>query len=380
MLSFERPRESDVDELLQLYFLVYGNDYPFQLGTEREAMTKAIRSRQCEWVIVRENYRSRIVGSGIFEIDPFYQISRLSGVVVHPEFQGRQIAQHLIAEGLHHVLNVRTDVRSVYAATRTFSLGPQVMCLKNGFLPLGIFPNAHRVREYETMTLMAKFKSGVLEQRRPVQRVPEKLVPIVSVMNQVLNLEERFERVEHKAPVARRTAFENWEVIVAPAFVKRLFEERFQDPYDKFFPFHEPNMLVVSETGDVEIFGYFRKKDQYCTFIALNRPLSEIGSRLRGFLARARDDFRISYIEILISLEHVESIESLIENQFLPSAIYPAMLMTPQGPKDLVLMSRTMEPLNFREIQVESSFKPYIDQYVSLWKQMSLESVDLASQ
>ena len=41
--------------------------------------------------------------------------------------------------------------------------------------------------------------------------------------------------------------------------------------------------------------------------------------------------------------------------------------------RDLVLMSRSMEPLNFRGMQIEKSFKPYIDQYIDLWKQMHLD-------
>lgn len=374
MLSIERPRESDIDELLQLYFLVYGKDYPARIGTDREYMAKAMTSNGFEWVIVRETYRSRIVASAVFEIEEFYKISRLIGVVVHPEFQSKGVAQHIISEGLHQVLKQRSDVNSVYATTRTLSVAPQVMCLKNGFKPFGIFPNAHRVREYETMTLMAQYREGVLERRQPITEVPERLGPIVSVMNRVLGLEDKFKLIPHKSPqFSKNQSQEKWEVIIAPQYVRRMFEKHFEDPYDRFFPFHMPNMMIVSEKGDVEIYGYFRERDQYCTLVALTRPLSEIAGRLRSFLASARDDFGISYIEILIGLEHTASIEALIENQFLPSAIYPAMLETPQRVHDLVLMSRTMEPLNFRELKLEKSFKPFMDQYVGLWKQMSLE-------
>jgi hypothetical protein len=46
-------------------------------------------------------------------------------------------------------------------------------------------------------------------------------------------------------------------------------------------------------------------------------------------------------------------------------------------PMDFVVMSRTVEPLNFRGITIDSSFKPYMDQYVELWKKMHLDTLEV---
>ena len=86
---------------------------------------------------------------------------------------------------------------------------------------------------------------------------------------------------------------------------------------------------------------------------------------MRPLMLQLRD-FGVAYLEILMAINNVLSLEALLDINFLPSAIYPAMLEYQGGLMDLVLMSRTMEPLNFRGIQIEKSFKPYIDQYVNL--------------
>ena len=45
--------------------------------------------------------------------------------------------------------------------------------------------------------------------------------------------------------------------------------------------------------------------------------------------------------------------------------------------QDFVLMSRTLEPLNFHGMSVATSFKPYVDQYLDLWKDMHLNTLEI---
>jgi hypothetical protein len=44
---------------------------------------------------------------------------------------------------------------------------------------------------------------------------------------------------------------------------------------------------------------------------------------------------------------------------------------------DYVIMTHTIEPLDFRGMAIEKAFKPYVDQYVALWKQMHLDSLEV---
>ena len=84
-------------------------------------------------------------------------------------------------------------------------------------------------------------------------------------------------------------------------------------------------------------------------------------------------DYGVSYIELMTTVDNILGLETLLDVNFLPSAIYPAMVQEGDKITDMVLMSRSMEPLNFRGMHLEKSFRPYIDQYVKLWKTMHLE-------
>lgn len=362
----------DVDALLQLYFVVYGTSYPLPLGTKRTVMTRLLKKPGNLWLVAVEG--EKIVGSLSFEVDSLHRIARAQGLVVLPEARRGGTGARLLAEGTDRLLNAKEGVYSVYATTRTVSRGPQLIFLRQGFVPLGIFPNAHRLENFETITLMAKFAPGVLERRAPLPEVPAALAPITSIIEGKLGSNQTVKVVPSEKPVAKGGNLE-FEIIHAPAFVKRLFNQRMPDPYDRFYPFHEPNLLMASRTEDLEIFAHFAS-DGYCAIVGLNQPFSDLYGRL-GLLLQELRSFGVRYIEILIGVNRTESLHSLLASQFLPSAYYPAMFEENGRWHDMVLMSRTMEPLDFRGIEFENSFKPYVDQYVELWKKMHLEVLEI---
>ncbi len=76
-------------------------------------------------------------------------------------------------------------------------------------------------------------------------------------------------------------------------------------------------------------------------------------------------------------MQFTASLYALAEAQFLPSAIYPAMYEIDHKVSDFVVMSRTLEPLNFRGMRIEGGFKPYVDLYVKQWKDMYLETLEV---
>lgn len=377
-LRIDSAQLTDIDELLKLYFIVYGNSYPIQVGTDPKIMADAISAPENLWLVMRDEGRDKLVGSVLFETDRFNRIGKIMGLVVHPEYRKRGIANALVAQGTADLLGPSGPVNSVYTTTRTISVSPQLIFFRDAFHPLGIFPNAHRLDDYETLTLFAKFKEGVLARREPVARVPEKLLPIYSIVNRVVGASWLPTGLPARKPVGAPGQQLEFEMIFAPDYVHRRFLETFTDPYDRFYPFHTPNMLWASRGGEVEIFAYLSKPDRYCTIVALTQPFHALAGRLKGLLLNARDH-GVSYLELLIGTEHSESIESLLDAQFLPSAIYPAMTEVGGKVNDFVLMTRTMEPLNFRGMAVEKAFKPYVDQYVDLWKKMHLDTLEVLS-
>jgi hypothetical protein len=382
--AVDTAKISDIDELLKLYFEVYGNSYPVSYGTDAKVMADAIQSSEHVWLTTRDIASGTLVGSVVFELDPVNKVAKIVALVTHPGFRNKRLASQMIDTQTATLLGPEGTMNSVYATTRTVSIGVQLIFTRSGFLSLGIFPNAHKLREYETTTLFAKFREGVLARRDSVIQIPAKLGPIYEVLGKHI--------ATHGLPVSRTKTeppaiapgkppayygdASEFEIVDAPEYVRRRFAETYTDPYDRFYPFHQPNRLITSRDGKTEVYVHFSRADRYCAMLTVNSPIHEMGARIPSILSAMRDH-GASYFEILIGVEHQRSIETLILHRFLPSAIYPAMTETNGKLNDFVVMSRSMEPLNFQGMTIDHSFKPYVDQYVELWKKMYLDSLEI---
>lgn len=366
----------EIDELLKLYFMVYGHNYPIAYGSNPEAAADAITSPDCQWLVARDKSRGLVVGSIVYELDRVHRVGKALALVVHPDYRKVGIASRLCSWG-DKLIAENGALNSVYTTTRTQSIGPQVIFLREGYLPLGIFPNAHKIKRHETTTLFAKYKSGVLEKRAKTEKIPKSLVPLYEVVKKkypaldippAATLPDRLIR-KHSPWDA------SFEAIAAPQYVLRRFRQQVKDAAAQFYPFHLPNLLLAETSGKVEMFAYYNPQDGYCTLISCNQPMYALHESFPALLETLRS-LGISYVEVLIGANRFESLEVLLRADFLPSALYPAMREVDGQTYDYVIMTRTMEPLDFRGMALEQSFKPYVDQYVALWKQMHLDALE----
>jgi N-acetylglutamate synthase-like GNAT family acetyltransferase len=374
----ERAKIGDVDEIINLYRAVYGKKYPISYGNDPELLARSINNEKTHLVLVARDLNQNVItGALITEIDTENKIGKLLGLVVHPAFQKNKIGNHLVVYVGEHFLEKGTELNSLYATTRTNTVGPQRVFIKNQYLPLGIFPNAHRLSQYETVTLFAKFRKGLLEKRKAAKNISSSLMPMYQILQNIvpeISIPKPVETTGIMAP-PNNEALE-FEIIRAPNYVYRKFLETFPDPKDRFFPFHTPNMLIADKQGRIEIFAYFSKRDGYCTLIKATKPISDLSGSLTSLYMQL-DDIGVSYIEVLLNVELTSTIRSLLLGQFVPSALYPAMREVDGKLEDYIVLSRTMEPLNFRGMSVISQFKPFIDLYVDTWKQVNLDSIEV---
>lgn len=374
----ERANVNDVNEIINLYRLVYGKKYPISYGNDSALLKRSIKNEKTHMVVVARDLNQYVItGVLITEIDTENKIGKLVGLVVHPKFQKNKIGNNLVEYVGSHFLEKGTEVNSLYATTRTNTVGSQRVFIKNSYLPLGIFPNAHRLSQYETVTLFAKFRKGLLEQRVPTKEVAPTLMPMYQILKNIVPELSIPEAAEVYVPlIAPNEDAWEFEIIRAPNYVYRKFLETFPDPKDRFFPFHTPNMLIADKEGRIEIFAYFSKRDGYCTLIKATKPIAELSGSLTSLYMQL-DDIGVSYIEVLVNVNLTPSIGPLLTGQFVPSAIYPAMREIDGKFEDYIVLSRTMEPLNFRGMSVISQFKPFIDLYVDTWKKVNLDTIEV---
>lgn len=377
-LVIDQAKLEDINELIGLYLTIYGKDYPLEIGTNKDVMTKAILDKDSTlWLVMRDPANGAIAASCIFELDLDYKIGKITGMTVNKSYRGRGLASELIDAGIDEVLKKGKRVHSLYATSRTIEIASQKMLMSNGLKPLGIFPNARKIKHYETLTLMGIFGDGVLERRVPVEKVPPQMIPLYNAIGDVLGGEGHPEKGE-TCPVNQEApdmAEEDFEYIDAPQFVEKRFNEIFKgDKESIFFPFHKPNLIISSNKCDLEIFASFSKKDHYCVLVTANNPIGDLGNQFKQLMFSMKER-GIYYVETLVRADYYDIICFLLQNKFLPSALYPAMREEDGKMHDYVLLTRTMVPLDFSETHVDDCFLPFVNQYVDQWVEINLKSL-----
>ncbi|MBI4425293.1 MAG: GNAT family N-acetyltransferase [Elusimicrobia bacterium] len=362
-------RPDDVLKIRWLYHRIYGGSYPFSLVYNPAECAKAIESDRYLWLLARDG--DQAVGSLIFTFNPAIALGKVFGGVVAEEYQGRDLAARMLAFGVQAVIGTLGAARTVYATTRTVNLGPQRLTEKAGFKKLGIFPNAHRVQRSETHTLGVYFGEGALEGRTRTPRLPLLLKPFFQLVRRETGLPEA-EYADLALP-AGSSAGTSFEVIQAGQFILRRFQEvkRSGKLALDFFPFHEPNLLLMSPDGRTELFLYRSSKDGHCVLTGAYSETLEL-HRLLDDGAAFLEDMGVRYLEALVDASDAESVNHALGARFLPSAYYPAMRWDADGKtgRDYVVLSRSLAVLDFRGITLQPAYADYLREYFRLWREL----------
>ena len=355
----------DIAELRQLYFEVYAHGYPVPLGSDPAVMRRLMTDGTAHWLTAR-THRGDLVGSAVVQTDPGSRIGKLVGLVVHPGHRGDGLASRLTGAVCEEAFGTgRLD--SVYATVRVVTEGPQHVVVRNGFRPLGLMPNAVEVEGCESLALFARYADGVLDRRAPVERVPERLSSLLSAASAGTGVDYTGTRlVPGRTAAHPASGAAPIELIVAPAFVRRRFLERFPDAGDRFFPLHTPNALLVAADGGFEAYAELDPVAGSCALVAVHpRPAAVAGAleALMTTVTRAGAD----YAETLLPLADTEALQVFLGSGFVPSAVYPAMRRIQDRFHDYVVLSRTSRQIDFRTTAVSPLLQPYLGAYLSAW-------------
>lgn len=378
--QFSAVRQSDINGLLALYRHVYGSGYALPIGTDPAVMAREIAAPNTTWLAAREPDTGRIVGTIIGTLDPGERLGKLQGLVIHPDARGTGLAHQAVRQLADALLTgdgTRQPADSVYATARTNSTAPQRVCLGAGFRALGIFPNLRKADEHETMVLLAKHRPGVLERRLPVERVPAGLADLVRALHQAVGLSEQPLPAIDDEPLPRRqrrSVGVEMEFVDAPQFVARRTTEVMPDPEQRFYPFHTPNVMLSSADGAHEVYAQLNRSDGYCALIGTaGGDLATLAPVFETLIARLAEG-GASHIEALLPLDRYQDLRLLLAYGFLPAAAYPAMRRQGEGFRDYVVMTRSLQPLDFRGLSIDAAFQPFTEQYTELWKQQYLNT------
>ncbi|MFD9355196.1 GNAT family N-acetyltransferase [Streptomyces sp. NPDC060031] len=367
----ERAGCADIADLRHLYYAVYGPHYPVALGTDPAEMARLIQDPHTLWLVARCPRSNALVGSAAVHGEPGSRLGRLEGLAVHPDHRGGGLAAQLTERLCERTLGTgRLD--SVYATVRTVSAGPQRVFAHCGFRPMGLLANAVALGSRESLALYARHSPGVLERRVPVPEVPAPLTPLLRTVERGLGISYAGTRVAPPSPglpsppAPDPASGVRLELIEAPAFVRRRFDEHFPDAAQWFYPLHTPNTLLAADDGSFEVYACLNRSGGYCSLLAAY-PSPAAAAHLEA-LTHALTRAGAGYVEALVPLAHRAALSAFLSQGFLPSALYPAMRREADDRfHDYVVMSRTAEQIDFRGMVVDAPLQPYLDAYVSAW-------------
>lgn len=363
----------DARRLRALYDEVYQGKYPLSIIYDAHETLESLSKKNTYWYI--SEVGRKLAGSVIFHVDPSARLAKVFAGVVHPDFRGSGLTEKTISFGLRALMEETDQVQSVYATARTVSPAPQKLLKNLGFKELGVFPNVRKIDNYETHCLTAYFKEGALSRRIARPRLPLALKPFYGIVRKATGIEDA---KWHDLPLEPSSPYKggwlNFEIVEAERFIRRRWK-RLQEKGQlqmQFFPFHEPNLLLVNEEESAEIYLYYSKPDHHAVIIGGHENVENL-THLLNSLVLCLEEHGVRYLELLSDAYHPKVLKQIMDARFLPSAYYPAMRWKRGKGRDYIVFSKSFVLLDFKSIQAEGLFSDYLSEYFKLWKSFYID-------
>lgn len=383
-IRIRNARPEDARRIQVLYGEVYGPNYSLPLIYDRERVKEAIENDNFFWLVGEHN--GRIIGSLLYQIDRPQRMAKALGAVVSRDYRKHNLANTMMKIIQDKITKEESLVDAVYATTRTITTAPQQMTENLGFIPLGIFPNAHKVFEHETHCLAGYFVKEAWKLRRTPVKIIEEVLPFFELARKELAVKDlplgtpRVFKASKKQKLAsaasvKQSAIIPFEIIQSPKFVAARAAQLGNSGIfaNTYVPFHQPNLMLVSHDQKHEIYLHYGEKDKY-TMIVGGRTEAKDRSLMLQSVAHALRQLNVSYIELLVDAYSPELQWSALNARFLPSAYFPAIMKAGNKRWDYVVFSRSFDMLDFRNVNITESYGNFLQAYLKLWRELYVEA------
>lgn len=363
--------ESDIFQISQLYFDIYQGTYPDPLMKDFSLIKKFISSKEGFWFIAKKD--EMIIGSVLACYDEENLIAKAFGAVVRNEFRGQGIMEELLAFAIDYLKKNTIGVDVIYSTTRTVNEAAQTLTEKLGFKKIGIFPNAHRTNEYETHCLAAIITPQALEKRHKDFLLHHKIETLYKIVDTEVGL-GAMEAIVPDMPSKKLELPGDLEILQSPKFVAHRYaslkaEKKLEF---EFFPFHQPNLMIITPDQSVELFCHLSPLDGYCVIIGGkmtgNLNFTELFLRTNKLLR----DAGARYIEAIVRADRPKILESIMKAKFIPCGYFPAFQMVNNKRYDFLVLSRSFEVFDFQNVKLKGLNQVYLEEYFKAWKTMAL--------
>lgn len=364
-------REEDIFQISQLYFDVYQGTYPDPLMKDPNLIREFIKSESGFWFITKIN--NEIVASVLASYDPDNFIAKAFGAVVRHEVRGQGVMEELLSFGIHYLRDHTPGVDVIYSTTRTVNEAAQTLTEKLGFKKIGIFPNAHRTNDYETHCLAAIIYPSALNKRHDTYKLHHELESLYNIVQNEVGLNPLPAIVPEK-PSKDLVPAGDLEVIKSPKFVEYRYNHLKSEKKleFEFFPFHKPNLVIISPDQSIELFCHLSSVDGYCVIIGGKMPGNQDFTQLFLSSNKLLRDAGARYIEVIVRADRPKILESILKAKFIPCGFFPAFQLINDKRYDFVVLSRSFEIFDFQNVKLKGLNQVYLEEYFKAWKRMSL--------
>jgi RimJ/RimL family protein N-acetyltransferase len=371
-MKLQLATEQDIFQISQLYFDVYQGTYPDPLMKDFSLLKKFIKSDSGFWFITK-NDQDEIIASVLAAYDKENLIAKAFGAVVRNEYRGQKVMEELLSFGIKFLREETGGVDVIYSTTRTVNEAAQTLTEKLGFKKIGIFPNAHKTNEYETHCLCAIVYPSAIEKRNDVYKIHHEMTSLYDIVQNEVGLGPLLPIIPEK-PSKELVSPQDLEVIKSPKFVSYRYnylknEKKLEF---EFFPFHQPNLVLISPDQSIELFCHLSSVDGYCVIVGGKMPNNLNFTELFLQANKLLRDAGARYIEVIVRADRPKILESILRAKFIPCGFFPSFQLVGDRRHDFIVFSRSFEIFDFQNVKLKGLNQVYLEEYFKAWKRMSL--------
>lgn len=372
-MKIRRARLEDGPKIIELYHEVYGGTYPDRSMTDHVAFRQTVADPQVFWFVGEED--ENLIASLVLRYDPDHLLAKAHGGAVHSKYQGKKILTQVMQAGLDWLQANTPGVDVIYATTRSVHQAAQNLVDHFGFKKLGIFPNTHKAAgDFETHSLAAWFSPTGFQKRFTDYKFHRQLMPWFElVRSEIPDMNRPEEYIDPEPSTKILTSPPKLEVVQAQEFVKFRFNDLLVNHKleFEFFPFHKPNLLLLSADQSIEIFCNL-SSDGHCVLIGGKVAPNTSYTELIMSASQVLRDNGARYIEMIVRADKPKIVDSIIRAKMIPSAFFPALQLKGDQRWDFIVFSRSFEIFDFQNVRLKGLNQRYLEEYFKAWKSIHL--------
>ncbi|MFO0965301.1 MAG: GNAT family N-acetyltransferase [Gemmataceae bacterium] len=171
MINLREASGKDIAAIREIFLASYGTDYTDPRCYDDALLTRLVYSEDSLMLVAEDSASGRIVGTASVDLEVGAQsdlVGEFCRLAVHPEYRRHGVGALLMEERLRRVRE-RLQVGLVEArATTPYSVK---IAEAHGFAVVGFMPERWRLRECESLALLARYFGDALELRNNHPRI-----------------------------------------------------------------------------------------------------------------------------------------------------------------------------------------------------------------